>query len=774
MSEAAETLHDAAKSGDREHLDRLLEAGANIEAPDASHKTALMLAAEAGHAPVVRHLLSRGANINAVTPTGRTALLFAVLAKQSAMVSQLIASGARTEIWTTPEPEKQPTTQERERREKWQALARAEAEKAGEEWRDWEKEGGLEEFKAERQKPTQANLLQFAIARNDAETLRALLEGGVTSVPNKPKLDLTPLQFAASRKNMELVRLLLAHGADPNEGDEMGGALINAITSRDVETARLLLEAGANPNGVSMPPLMMATHNKDTAMVELLLRFGATLGETLAGRMTYHFATSNPEFRPVVRAMDARQRTTWHEAAKTGDVNAVRAHLDAGANVDARNGETNTGLHLALKAGQVEVARLLLERGADVHAVGEYGRTCTLYAVLGESSEALRLVLTHGADTNQNDEFHATPLFLCALRQWRDGYDVLRAFGVSPSVVEAATIGDRTAVLEFLREGVSLEYANEYGATALIGAAINGDANLVRLLLERGANLTATDKNGNTALHWAASKNRNEAAAVLIEHGADVNAPTYTGKTAHLVKGHTALHTTITNRNLPLARLLLSNGAQIYGASGLVKKQVWGDGWTEELKEVETEPQSLLHLALWRDTEYEPTDSLELFELLLDFGADPNVCDDTDAPLLCTVCEKQLPLPLLRLLLARGANPNKGNRSGTTPLWVALHKNDAERMQILLEAGADPNQESNHVSPLDVVLVREQRNLAALLTRYGGKESDTLERFGLGDEKERSLAIEMTLFDKADAARLYTMRKDRGEMQTGEKGKVGA
>ncbi len=61
---SAGSLHDAAKTGDRAALESLLTKDIDIDAPDASGKSALYLAAEANHAEIVTLLAERGADPN--------------------------------------------------------------------------------------------------------------------------------------------------------------------------------------------------------------------------------------------------------------------------------------------------------------------------------------------------------------------------------------------------------------------------------------------------------------------------------------------------------------------------------------------------------------------------------------------------------------------------------------------------------------------------------------------------------------------------------------
>src|SRR5687767_10497103 len=61
-----------------------------------------------------------------------------------------------------------------------------------------------------------------------------------------------------------------------------------------------------------------------------------------------------------------------HDAAQKGDVTAIAAALDMGANVNESDG-TATPLYYAVRRGHFEAAKLLIERGADVNMPSALG-----------------------------------------------------------------------------------------------------------------------------------------------------------------------------------------------------------------------------------------------------------------------------------------------------------------------------------------------------------------------------------------------------------------
>ena len=93
-----------------------------------------------------------------------------------------------------------------------------------------------------------------------------------------------------------------------------------------------------------------------------------------------------------------------------------------------------------------------------------------------------------------------------------------------------------------------------------------------------------------------------------------------------------------------------------------------------------------LHLAIFGGQE-------DAMRLLLERGADPNVVSTSDiakVPPLGTAAFVRS-VPLARLLLDSGANPNGRGEGGFTALHSAAQNEDEELARLLLERGADPS-----------------------------------------------------------------------------------
>ena len=171
----------------------------------------------------------------------------------------------------------------------------------------------------------------------------------------------SPLANAAVVGRMDIVQLLLDHGADPNLPEEQyapkGRALYSAVFHGHYDIAKLLLERGAFPN----PPVessgdalwVSREFRPDRRMEELLLSYGAT---PTPGHTGEEWST---------RALNWLRITPLHEAARKGDVAEAEKLLEAGADLTARDEHLrSTPLAWAAKFGQLEMVKFLLRHGA--------------------------------------------------------------------------------------------------------------------------------------------------------------------------------------------------------------------------------------------------------------------------------------------------------------------------------------------------------------------------------------------------------------------------
>jgi ankyrin repeat protein len=162
--------------------------------------------------------------------------------------------------------------------------------------------------------------------------------------------ELTALHLASGNGHLELVKLLLENGANPNAVNESNDTpLHKAVENGYLDLVKLLLENGANPNAVgesNNTPLHKAAANGDLDLVGLLLENGAN--PNAVGELNY---------------------TPLHTAVENGDLDLVELLLENKANPNAVSESNDAPLHKAAENGDFDLVELLLENGANPNAV---------------------------------------------------------------------------------------------------------------------------------------------------------------------------------------------------------------------------------------------------------------------------------------------------------------------------------------------------------------------------------------------------------------------
>lgn len=296
--------------------------------------------------------------------------------------------------------------------------------------------------------------------------------------------------------------------AEPQLVDTVGSSghtpLYAAVCGGSVELARMLLDRGADPEGKTKfgeAPLHAAANRGGVAMIKLLLERGA-----------------DPSPR------NSLNWTPLHRAAANADLGLATLLLDSGADADAAGLRKITPLRIAVeRADASEVVKLLLQRGADPSAVAESGSTIFHEAA---NAEIVKVLLENGADPNQRDESGDAPLHDRNLWQKQGFVAALLAGGADPNLPGlggstplhiAVSVGNEPMAELLLRHGANVNARTIRGTTPLHMAAGGAwsSIRLVRLLLVAGADLNAADEDGETPLDAALAYGRSDVVALL-------------------------------------------------------------------------------------------------------------------------------------------------------------------------------------------------------------------------------------------------------------------
>jgi ankyrin repeat protein len=551
-------LLDAARRGDIAAVKSLIKQGADPNAAQGDGLTALHLAAQQGNLEIAKALLGAKANVASKTRIGGyTPLHLAAQGAHLQVVKALLDAGADPAAVTTTSGvtplhlaaqalNGEPTVRELVRR-------------------------GAPVNAVEGQGQT---ALMFAAAEGRARTVLELLEGGAdpgvaTEVVNV--LERMAIDKAAADRLREARTELRQKTEGGTERALTAAEEQETIAAQreylsNPENIAKILE-GFTPDKVARKQLLWQTPNDGPKSdVEILAR---PIQETLVGKIG--------------------GMTALLLAARDGHIDAARALLDGGADIDQVSGDGTSALVIALMNGQYDLGMMLIERGANPNIVANTDGLSALFATLqtqwagfntsqpqpkahelqkAQHMDVLKALLEHGADPNQRLKTHiqylvwsgqlglditgATPFWRAAYAQDLDAMKLLVAYGADPNIpTRWPEIGMRVARQQDGRimddSGIPRAEGspNMYPLHAAAGGGWLGLgswqvnavpnnflASVKYLVEEHGADVNLPDSWGYTPLHYAAVRGGNDLIQYLVAKGANVKAMTVLGQTA--------------------------------------------------------------------------------------------------------------------------------------------------------------------------------------------------------------------------------------------------
>jgi len=337
-------------------------------------------------------------------------------------------------------------------------------------------------------------------------------------------------------------------------------------------------------------------------------------------------------------------------------------------------GAGDSSVTKAVKAGDLAAVRKLIAARADVNAASGDGSTPLLWAVHSSNLEMVKVLITAGARP-----------------------DVPNNYGVTP-LLDASRTGDAEMMDVLVKAGADPKRSHPEGETPLMAASRSGSIAAVRLLLQRGVDVNATDTfQKQTALMWSSAEGHLDVVDALLKAGSNPNLKAHVTSITkrqnadHPTGGFTALMWAARNGHEEVVRRLVQGGADVNSKNG--------DGASATM------------VALYNDR-------FDMAALLVELGS------DVDDGSLYTAVEmresttdqfafdgsrlrpdhpnKLTALALIKLLLERGADPNKtftgqfhstsmpnGDRFDNTPFFRAAITADVEALKLLIAHGAD-------------------------------------------------------------------------------------
>ena len=270
-----------------------------------------------------------------------------------------------------------------------------------------------------------------------------------------------------------------------------------------------------------------------------------------------------------INQLDKKGWTALMHAVNNSKVLVVEALVEAGADLDVRAADGATALFMSAVLGDPQIVALLMKAGADISIRGPKGKTAV---------DVARLTFGELDTTSANDAYIAVAGLLRGQSwgetlSWRStAKDFIALFGREPSAntvdedgltdlhlaaIYSEQLSNSALALTnmLIDAGIDVNARDSFNRTPLYFAAWHGAAVMMKPLINHGADVNARDNNDWTPLHVATQGGSVETLKLLIDHGADVNARTDWDLTP--------LHCAASTGTVKMMKLLIDHGADV-------------------------------------------------------------------------------------------------------------------------------------------------------------------------------------------------------------------
>ena len=515
---------------------------------------------------------------------------------------------------------------------------------------------------------------------------------------NATALDLPRALYAAAlSSHTTYAERLLSSGVDPNESTLTAyqKSLAGAASRGHIEMLKLLLRYGAEVNS--------STDSKDFSQLKIAKHFSEDAPGTALQAASFAGQDEAVDFLlhegADVDIQSGYYGTAIQAAAAGGHYSLMDRLLKLGARADSSSGFYGNALQAAASKGSEKLVQMLLGAGANVNAIGGVFGSALQAAAWNGNPSVIQILLDAGADPDIRGGRYGSALQAAAVGcpiVEPDPQLLIPKASSLPLAFHSFT-NRRIDMLTLSNMRASLASMMRIAGNSLdaeISERTNKMSASLLLNIERQVLITNEGEATHETLESAQKSKQNvEAVKLLLDAGVNVD--------ANGGRFHTALQAACYAGHMEVVNILLERGADIHASFD------------------EADFPWHTHDALRRAVDSGHT---IMVKQLLERGADATVASAKTGVSVLHVAAKQNE-DIVDLLLKYGAETDKPDNDGVTPILNAANANKLGIVKLLIQKGADVNISLEWGHPLHAATESGQEMMEAILDAGANLES---------------------------------------------------
>ncbi|ORX45573.1 ankyrin, partial [Piromyces finnis] len=422
--------------------------------------------------------------------------------------------------------------------------------------------------------------LHYACTYNRINITKILLQSPKINVDIKCcQSRITPFLCAAYTKNIEMMTILLEHGANINACDSNGASvLFNLCKDENKEVYKYLLDHHISvkiqdKSGMTILHQIAVTNKKELA--ELIINYDRSIidYQDIYGKTALHYCAIN-NYKEIMKMLIENNANIKIKDKKNNNVvdylidndnytEDIKQLIKSLEHSDLKDFNFHSNqLIKACKKGDYEWVKQCLEQlGDNIYYVDESGRIALHYACESGNIDIVKLLLEKGSCINIYDNKFFTPLYLASFNGYYDISKLLLERGASSNNIDYKTFkkierlqensnkknisssmekfSDIEEYLKYRAKNNTLENTKtkskeiqkqkvedksylRLSSTPLISAILNGQNDIVEELIKNGTNINEKDEQDLNPFYYACSINNERAIHLLIEKKVEI------------------------------------------------------------------------------------------------------------------------------------------------------------------------------------------------------------------------------------------------------------